>query len=250
MSSCNCPPLAKSISAFGALQTVNDGRYPWTWSRQKAVPHRALAIFLAVAIVIGLVLPALGDERPSDPFGKDTAELNKDEPLVGLWDSMEDKMQLEKAYFHECLLLKEPPCPSISALVQKLDEIRQHRGKALLGHLNISVNLMIKPARGEWTTPLEAITMTHGDCKAYSLAKYAGAQELGISPDYVRLIIVHDRRHHFDHMVAAVYQDEQWLILDNLTNVLLRDWEKTDYEPLAVLDYRGARRYLSAFRVQ
>jgi hypothetical protein len=32
--------------------------------------------------------------------------------------------------------------------------------------------------------------------------------------------------------------------------VLLRDWEKTDYEPLAVLDYRGARRYLSAFRVQ
>jgi predicted transglutaminase-like cysteine proteinase len=248
MSSCNC--FAKSMSAFGALQTVNDGRYPWTWSRQKAVPNRALAIFLAVAIVVGLVLPALGDERPSDPFGHDTAELNKDEPLVGIWDSMKDKMQLEKAYFHECLLLKEPPCPSISVLVQKLDEIRQHRGKALLGHLNISVNLMIKPARGEWTTPLEAITMTHGDCKAYSLAKYAGAQELGISPDYVRLIIVHDRRHHFDHMVAAVYQDEQWLILDNLTNVLLRDWEKTDYEPVAVLDHRGARSYLSAFRVQ
>jgi predicted transglutaminase-like cysteine proteinase len=48
-------------------------------------------------------------------------------------------------------------------------------------------------------------------------------------------------------MVAAVYQDEAWLILDNLTNLLLRDWEKTDYEPLAVLDYRGARRYLSAW---
>jgi predicted transglutaminase-like cysteine proteinase len=246
MSSCNCPPLAKSMSAVGALQTVNDGRYPWTWSRQKAVPNRALAIFLAVAIVVGLVLPALGDERPSDPFGNHTAELNKDEPLVSIWDSMKDKMQLEKAYFHECLLLKEPPCLSISALVQKLDEIRQHRGKALLGHLNISVNLMIKPAPSEWIGPLEAITMRHGDCKDYSLAKYAGAQELGISPDYVRLIIVHDRRHHFDHMVAAVYQDEEWLILDNLTNVLLRDWEKTNYEPLAVLDYRGARRYLSA----
>ena len=250
MSSCNCLPLAKSMSAFGALQTVNDGRYPGTWSRQKAVPKRALAVFLAVAIVVGLVLPALGDERPSDPFGNNTTELNKDEPLVTIWDSMKEKIQLEKAYFHECLLLKEPPCPSISALVEKLDEIRQHRGKALLGHLNISVNLMIKPARGEWTTPLEAITITHGDCKAYSLAKYAGAQELGISPDYVRLIIVHDQRHHFDHMVAAVYQDEEWLILDNLTNVLLRDWEKTNYKPLAVLDHRGARRYLSAFRIE
>jgi hypothetical protein len=28
-SSCNCPPLPKFMSAFGALQTVNDRRYPW-----------------------------------------------------------------------------------------------------------------------------------------------------------------------------------------------------------------------------
>jgi Transposase len=96
---------------------------------------------------------------------------------------MGDKMQLEKTYFHDCLLSKEPPCPSIPTLVQKLDEIRQHRGKALLGHLNISVNLMIKPAPSEWTDSLETITMRHGNCKAYSLAKYAGAQELGISGD-------------------------------------------------------------------
>lgn len=248
MSSCNCLPLAKSMSAFGALQTVNDRRYPWAWFRQKAVPNSALAIFLAVAIMVGLVLPTLGDERPSDPFGNHTAELNKDAPLVGIWDSLKDKMQLEKAYFHECLLLKEPPCPSISTLVQKLDDIRQYRGKALLGHLNLSVNLMLKFAPGEWTPPLETITMRHGDCKAYSLAKYAGAQELGISADHVRLVIVHNRRHGEDHMVAAVHQQGEWLILDNLTNVLLHDWEKADYEPLAVLDYRGARRYLSAPR--
>jgi predicted transglutaminase-like cysteine proteinase len=51
-------------------------------------------------------------------------------------------------------------------------------------------------------------------------------------------------------MVVAIYQNEEWLILDNLTNLLLRDWEKTNYEPLAVLDYRGARRYLSAFQFE
>jgi predicted transglutaminase-like cysteine proteinase len=109
---------------------------------------------------------------------------------------------------------------------------------------------MIKFAPGVLTAPLEAITMRQGDCKAYALAKYAGAQELGISADHVRLVIVHDRRHHFDHMVVAIYQNEEWLILDNLTNLLLRDWEKTNYEPLAVLDYRGARRYLSAFQFE
>jgi predicted transglutaminase-like cysteine proteinase len=248
MSSYNCVCPAKSISAFGALQTVNDARYPRAWSRQKAVPNRALAIFLVAAIVVGLVLPALADERPDDPFGNHTVELGRDAPLVGIWDSLKDKMQVEKEYFHECL--EEPPCPSIPTLAQKLEEIREYRGKALLGHLNLSVNLMIKPAPGEWTAPLEAITMRQGDCKAYSVAKYAGAQELGISPEHVRLIIVHDRRHHFDHMVVAVHQNEEWFILDNLKNLLIRDWEKTDYEPLAVLDYRGARRYLSAFWIE
>jgi predicted transglutaminase-like cysteine proteinase len=248
MSSCNCVSPAKSISAFGALQTVNDARYRRAWSRQKAVPNRALAIFLVAAIVVSLVLPALADERPDDPFGNHTVELGRDSPLVGIWGSLKDKVQVEKKYFHECL--EGPPCPSIPTLAQKLNEIREYRGKALLGHLNLSVNLMIKAAPGEWTAPLEAITMRQGDCKAYSVAKYAGAQELGISPEHVRLIIVHDRRHHFDHMVAAVHHNEEWFILDNLTNLLMRDWEKTDYEPLAVLDYRGARRYLSAFWIE
>jgi predicted transglutaminase-like cysteine proteinase len=213
--------------------------------------NMALAVLLTTgAILVGFMFPAAADERPRDPFENHTIELNKDAILATIWVLLRDKMQIEKAYFHECLSPNEPPCPSVPTLVQKLDEIRQHRGKALLGHLNITVNLMIKPAPSEWIGPLEAITMRNGDCKAYSLAKYAGAQELGISADHVRLVVVHNRRHAEDHMVVAVYQDGEWLILDNLTNLLVRDWEKTDYEPLAVLDYRGARRYLSAFWIE
>jgi predicted transglutaminase-like cysteine proteinase len=106
---------------------------------------------------------------------------------------------------------------------------------------------MIKAAPGNWTGPLEAITMRNGDCKSYSIAKYAAVRVAGISADHVRLVIVHIVRRNEDHMVAAVYQDGEWLILDNLTNLLLRDSEKRDYEPTAVLDYTGVRRYLSAF---
>ena len=51
-------------------------------------------------------------------------------------------------------------------------------------------------------------------------------------------------------MVVAVYQDGEWFILDNLTNLLSRDREKTDYEPLVILDYKGVRRYLSPFLMQ
>jgi hypothetical protein len=59
-------------------------RCHWERSGQKAVPDRGLAIFLAVAIVVGLVLSASAEERPSDPFGNHTTELNKDAPLVGI----------------------------------------------------------------------------------------------------------------------------------------------------------------------
>jgi len=202
-----------------------------------------------VAGLVGFALPASADERPPDPFGNHTIEIEEG-PLVRIWESLRHQMHLEKTYFYECLQSKDDPCPLIPALAQKLDEIRQYRGKALLGHLNLSINLMIKPAPAGWVGPLEAVTMKHGDCKSYSLAKYAAAQEVGISAHHVRLVIVHERAHSEDHMVVAVYQDGEWFILDNLTNVLTRDWEKTDYEPLAVLDNKGARRYLSAFWMQ
>ena len=55
-------------------------------------------------------------------------------------------------------------------LMHTLEEIRQYHGRALLGHLNLSVNLMLKPAPADWTTPPAAITMKHGDCKSYSIA--------------------------------------------------------------------------------
>ena len=208
---------------------------------------RVAILVTVVAVVVGFALPASAEERPSDPFGGHTIEINnKEAAFVGIWETLRHQMNLEKAYFYECLQSKDDPCPLIPALVQKLDEIRQYRGEALLGHLNISINLMIKAAPADWVGPLEAITMRKGDCKSYSLAKYAAALEVGISADHVRLVLVHHRARSDNHIVVAVYQDGEWLILDNLTNVLARDWERTDYEPLAVLDYKGARRYLSA----
>jgi hypothetical protein len=106
----------------------------------------ALAL-TAAAILVGSVAPAASDERPPDPFGNHTTELNNDAPLAGIWVALRDRMQREKAYFHECLVPNASPCPAVPTVVQKLDDIRQYWGKALLGHLNITVNFMIKPAR-------------------------------------------------------------------------------------------------------
>jgi hypothetical protein len=89
--------------------------------------------------------------------------------------------------------------------------------------------------------------MSHGDCKSYSLVKYVGPRsleslltKLGSSSCTVAgtVRIIWSPR--------CVKAANGSFSID-LTNVLLRDWEKRDYEPLAVLDYLGARRYLSAF---
>jgi predicted transglutaminase-like cysteine proteinase len=203
-----------------------------------------------IAVVVGLALPTAANERPTDPFGNHAIELNDEARLVAVWRFLRDQVLLDKRYYHSCLESSDAICPSLPTFMKILDEAREHQGKALLGHLNRSINLLIKPAPSHWMGPLEAITMRNGDCKAYSIAKYAAVRAVGLSADFVRLVIVHDRRRSEDHMVAAVYQDGGWFILDNLTNVLVRDSEIKHYEPLAVLDYAGARRYLSAFWMQ
>jgi predicted transglutaminase-like cysteine proteinase len=208
------------------------------------------AFVTVVAIVVGLAAPTCANDRPSDPFGNYTVEVNKEAYLFGIWEYLRDRVLLDRAHFHLCIESNNQSnnsgCASVSTLMKIVEEARQNQGKAVLGHLNRSINLMIKAAPGDWTGPLEAITMRNGDCKSYSIAKYAAARAAGFSADHVRLVTVHDRQYHFDHMVAAVYYNEEWLILDNLTNLVLRDSEKRDYEPTAILDYRGARCYSSA----
>ena len=120
-----------------------------------------IALFVTViAMMAKLVVPVAADDRPSDPFGNYTTELNKEAPIAMIWDSLRDKMLIEKGYFHKCEQTKD--CPLIPELVHTLEEIRQYHGRALLGHLNLSVNLMLEPAPADWTTPLAAITMKHG----------------------------------------------------------------------------------------
>jgi predicted transglutaminase-like cysteine proteinase len=209
------------------------------------------AFVTVIAIVVGFAAPTCANDRPSDPFGNYTVEMNEEAYLFGIWESLRDQMLLDRAHFHLCIESNNESnntdCASVSTLMKIVEEARQNQGKAVLGHLNRSINLMIKAAPSDWTGPLEAITMRNGDCKSYSIAKYAAVRAAGFSADHVRLVTVHDRRQHFDHMVVAVYYNEEWLILDNLTNLLVRDSDKRDYAPMVVLDYKGVRRYPSAF---
>ena len=47
------------------MQTVNDRKCPWAWSRPKVMLNIALAVlFTTGAILVGFMFPAAADERP------------------------------------------------------------------------------------------------------------------------------------------------------------------------------------------
>ena len=71
--------------------------------------------------------------------------------------------------------------------------------------------------------------------------KYFALIEAGIAADRTRVVIVHERDHVENHMGVAVYQDDRWLILDDLTMAIVQDTDKSKYTPPFVFDDHGVR---------
>jgi hypothetical protein len=51
-----------------------------------------------VAIVVGFAAPTWANDRPSDPFGNHTVELNNGTPLFEMWESLRDQVLLDRAH--------------------------------------------------------------------------------------------------------------------------------------------------------
>ena len=63
------------------------------------------AFVTVVAIVVGFAPPTCANDRPSDPFGSYTVEMNEEAYLFGVWESLRDQVLLDKAHFHSCIEL-------------------------------------------------------------------------------------------------------------------------------------------------
>jgi predicted transglutaminase-like cysteine proteinase len=211
--------------------------------------------FASALILIAFVRPELSfaqtqtsfpqlDQRVShEPFS--AASLSEDHgPLVYIWQTIREQLVVDDEAVSACLRDGVPDCAPAAKLLQIIGEAKAYRGKALIAHINRSINLLIRPAPGAWIGPLEVLTFADGDCKDYSIAKFFALREAGISLDRLRLVIVRNRRLSEDHMIVAAHEENAWLILDNATMVLATDSEDAIvYSPLFLLDESGVRRY-------
>src|SRR6516162_6453882 len=137
--------------------------------------------------------------------------------------------------------------PPARRLLKIVELGRQRAGRARLGEINRAVNLSIRATSDWsqygvddfWSTPLASLEKGAGDCEDYAILKYLALREAGVSPDDLRLLIVSYPRCRTMHAVLAVHWDEEWLLLDNLTMVMVNSLEATQYLPLIALDYQA-----------
>lgn len=195
-------------------------------------------ILAAIVLVIGMT--DYDYARPIDPFGGNTVDVPQG-LLVERWHAVYNELDADHALLGACVDSTSSGCGPSRTLWKIIAEAREQEGLAQIGHINRAINLSITPVEpSEWLTALEAID-ADGDCKAYATAKYFALRELGVASERVRLVIVHERNSVDDHIIVAVYQDDQWLILDNLTLALVQDTDESKYAPLFVLDDHGVR---------
>jgi predicted transglutaminase-like cysteine proteinase len=195
-------------------------------------------ILVVIALVIGMTDYVRA--RPIDPFGGNTVDVPQG-PLFESWRTVYEELGGDHTLLGACVDSTSTECGPSRTLWEIIAEARDQEGLAIIGHINRTINLSITPFEpSEWLTALDAIN-AEGDCKAYSTAKYFALIEVGIAADRVRLVIVHQHNHVEDHMVIAVYQDDRWLILDDLTLALVQDTDESEYTPLFVLDNHGVR---------
>jgi len=143
-------------------------------------------------------------------------------------------------------------CSQAAARFLSIAELgRERRGRARLGWVNRAVNLHIRPMSDWaqfgyadfWSSPLQVLNSGAGDCEDYATVKYAVLRELGIFPRDLRIVIVQDTVRQSQHAVLAVRDNNEWLILDNRTMIMLPPEQAHHYHPLFVMDYRGVRVY-------
>src|SRR5476651_1537960 len=191
-------------------------------------------------------------DRTAEPFGLPTSALSYG-GLLEKWLGVERKLDDERVQLALCDGDRER-CVSPAALhlLAIVDVARAREGRARLGEINRAINLAIRPMsdlaqHGEidvWSSPLVTFTSGAGDCEDYAIAKFVALRLAGVSPDDLRIVIMHDTIHNEDHAVAAARLDGHWLTLDNRRMAMVEDSYVRNYRPRFVIDQNGPMQYL------
>jgi predicted transglutaminase-like cysteine proteinase len=178
------------------------------------------------------------------PFG---LPLEADGALSARWQILRPAIKMELKILAYCRADSGLCTSAASKFIRIIDAARNRVGRSRLSEINQTVNLAIRPmsdlaqyrVMDIWASPLMTFNSGAGDCEDYAIAKYVALQEIGMAPDDLRLVLVHDHAVNQDHMVVAARDHGEWLILDNRTMWVIADREMSLVTPLAALGDDG-----------
>jgi predicted transglutaminase-like cysteine proteinase len=84
--------------------------------------------------------------------------------------------------------------------------------------------------REYWASPTDFMAQS-GDCEDYAIAKYFALRQLGFDKDELRIVVLYDRIRNVGHAVLAVYDGDDILILDSLSNLITTHTRYRHYIP-------------------
>jgi predicted transglutaminase-like cysteine proteinase len=195
------------------------------------------------------------EEGPSQKDHDEQHAIKSLEPLFeaqtsdmsAKWADLQSRIQPEQETLAACRA-GSTNCPAAARRFLQIVELGQQRqGRARLAEINRAVNFSIRPVSDWaqygvadfWSAPLATLGTGAGDCEDYAVLKYVALREAGIAPDDLRFLIVYYPRRGTYHVVLAVHLGEEWLILDNLTLIMVYSSDARHYRPLVVVDHRG-----------
>ncbi|MGO8841306.1 MAG: hypothetical protein ACLQF1_09305 [Methyloceanibacter sp.] len=160
-----------------------------------------------VVAIGALLLAFTADLRaslPHEPFGDDSVLLHDGvNGVAAKWRDELARIAIDQKAVEVCTVEVSSDCRAALKLIAIVGEARGYHGRALFGHINRAINLLLRPTPSAWLSPLDVLWLGTGDCKGYALAKYFALRQAGVSPERLRLVIVHNKRRAEDHMVVA-----------------------------------------------
>jgi predicted transglutaminase-like cysteine proteinase len=200
---------------------------------------RLLQHIASMLLLTGLLCHAAQAAGEPDPLADEIARR-----AAAKWRDVLARIDSEQETLATCRASPDACPPAARRLLQLVELGRRREGRARLGEINRAVNLSIRATSDLsqydvddfWSPPLATLEKGVGDCEDYAILKYLALREAGISPDDLRLLIVSYPRRGIMHAVLAVHLDGEWLLLDNLTMVIVNSLEATQYRPLIGLD--------------
>jgi predicted transglutaminase-like cysteine proteinase len=192
--------------------------------------------------------------RADEPFGLSTVMVTTG-ALFEKWRDVEREVDDERQVLKICAE-NRASCRSQTALqfLAIVDSARTLQGRARLGEINRAINLKIKPmsdlalygADDVWSPPLATLAIGAGDCEDYAIAKFEALQEVGVSADDLRIVILRDDIRKEYHAVVAARLDGDWLMLDNRHMVMVKDQQVREYHPVFLIGHGSIKLYPDA----